>query len=486
MSSFIIVVNNPKNWPINLPNVPVVSAKEYLTDKKYYSSRRLKVLNLCRSYRYQSIGYYVSLLAEARGHKAIPSVATMQDFKSQSIIKSLSFDLNGLIQKTLEPLKTDKFTLSIYFARNTAKRYDKLCRQLYNLFPAPLLRAQFVKIKGEWELQNISPIPASEIPQEHREVIIGFIREYFDKDTDRRPVKKHGRYDLAILLDSKDVTPPSDDDAIKLFEKAAANVQISTERIGRDDYGRLAEFDALFIRTTTSVDNYTYRFSRKAQAEGLVVVDDPISILRCTNKVFLAELLEKNGIPTPKTIVLHRGNYSEAVKELGLPCIIKKPDSSFSQGVIKVSTAEEYKTTIEALLEDSDLIIGQQFMPTDYDWRIGIIDRQPLYACRYYMAQGHWQIYNHSVSGLDKMGRAAAFPIQQVPDSILSAALKSANLIGDGLYGVDLKEINGKAYVIEVNDNPSLESEIEDGVLGDFLYESIIRHFLTRLEKRHN
>ncbi len=83
---------------------------------------------------------------------------------------------------------------------------------------------------------------------------------------------------------------------------------LSTELIEKDDFGRLAEFDALFIRETTSVNHHTYRFARRAMAEGLVVVDDPDSILKCTNKVFLAELLERHKIATPRTLIVHRDN----------------------------------------------------------------------------------------------------------------------------------------------------------------------------------
>ena len=52
----------------------------------------------------------------------------------------------------------------------------------------------------------------------------------------------------------------------------------------KKDYLRLAEYDALFIREDTSLDDHTYRFSKKAEKEGMVVIDDPNSILKCTNK----------------------------------------------------------------------------------------------------------------------------------------------------------------------------------------------------------
>lgn len=77
----------------------VVPAREYLTNPLYSELRGVKVFNLCRSYRYQSNGYYVSLLAEARGHKPLPNVATILDLKSQTVIRIASDELDDIIQK---------------------------------------------------------------------------------------------------------------------------------------------------------------------------------------------------------------------------------------------------------------------------------------------------------------------------------------------------------------------------------------------------
>jgi hypothetical protein len=30
-------------------------------------------------------------------------------------------------------------------------------------------------------------------------------------------------------------------------------------------------------------------------------------------------------------------------------------------------------------------------MYTDFDWRIGVLDRQPIFASKYFMSQGHWR-----------------------------------------------------------------------------------------------
>ena len=48
--------------------------------------------------------------------------------------------------------------------------------------------------------------------------------------------------------------------------------------------------------------------------------------------------------------------------------------------------------------------------------------------------------------------------MEHAPSAVVSTALKAANLIGDGLYGVDIKQVGRKCYVIEVNDNPNIDA----------------------------
>ena len=123
---------------------------------------------------------------------------------------------------------------------------------------------------------------------------------------------------------------------------------------------RIAEFDALFIRETTRVNHHTYRFARRAATEGLVVIDDAESILKCANKVYLAELLTRNKIPIPRTLIVHRDNIDTVGPTLGFPCILKQPDAAFSQGVVKVDDEAALKEKVDEFLELSDLIENRE------------------------------------------------------------------------------------------------------------------------------
>ena len=482
----LIVVNNPNSWPFKISGVQLVSARSYLTDETYSRMRQARVFNLCNSYRYQNTGYYVSLLAAARGHKPLPNIITIQDLKLPALMRFVDDDLDKLIQKSFLSIQSDSFTLSIYFGRNVAKCYDRLALYLYNMFPAPLLRAEFSRIKKSWRLQSICAVPTGEIPEDHHEFLLGVATEHFAGRKIGVPKRKKLRYDLAILWNPDEPDAPSDEKAIKKFSLAASTFGLATELITRDDYGRLAEFDALFIRETTSVNHHTYRFARRAAAEGLFVVDDPESILKCSNKVYLAELMERHNVPAPKTVLLYKDNIDKVLTEIGVPCVLKQPDSAFSQGVLKVDDRDMFKVEADKLLSKSDIVVAQAYVPTSFDWRVGVFDKKPLFVCKYYMVKKHWQIIQRDAVGRKFEGRFETIPVELAPAQVVRTALKAANLIGDGFYGVDIKEIDKCCYVMEVNDNPNVDFGVEDQVLKNSLYERIMEVFIKRILIKKN
>lgn len=478
----ILVVSNPKRWRIHPPGTRIVSARDYITRDEWNTRSRIRVFNLSNSFRYQSMGYYVSLLAAARGHRPSPGIETIQDMKSLSITRLLSDDIYDLIQKSLKPLASDEFVLSIYFGQNMAKRYAQLSRRLFNLFPAPLLRAEFRRVSGEWMVHRIRPLPSNEIPEDHLGFVEDMAAAFFSAPV-RSTRRSLPRYHIAILHNPEEPHPPSDERVFDQFSRQAHAQGIAVETITRDEYETLSQYDGLWIRETTNVNHHTYRFSRRAAAEGLVVIDDPRSIQLCTNKVFLAELLQHHRIAQPETAIVYRGHTQDIEATIGFPCILKMPDSSFSQGVFKAETAEQFDEILQRLLKLSELVIVQEYLPTPFDWRVGVLDRKPLYACKYFMAKEHWQIQKNEADGNTRYGDVESIPLDQVPPSVMRRAVRAANLIGDGLYGVDLKQIGARVLVIEINDNPSIDSGYEDKVPGKALYETLVSVFLKRMEQ---
>jgi glutathione synthase/RimK-type ligase-like ATP-grasp enzyme/ribosomal protein S18 acetylase RimI-like enzyme len=482
----LIVVDNPKKWKLDIEGLRVISSKNYLSGQEFQAIKNARIFNLSSSYRYQSLGYYVSLLASAREHRAIPNVTTIRDFRNVSIIRTIAQEIDDLLQKTLEKQSQSPLSFNIYFGQTIDKNFRQLGQNLYRLFETPLMQVQFTK--GErWVIQRVSPLSMDKIEDADFEYIHHFATEYFTRKRFQRQRFHNYKYDLAILVNPNEKNPPSCPDALQNFKIAAKKIGFYTEFITKDDYDRLSEFDALFIRETTSVNNYTYHFARTAYAEGLVVIDDPWSILRCSNKIFLDERMRQNKILTPQTWILTRDILKKNhLADLPFPLVLKQPDSAFSLGVTKVNNAEEMSESLKDLLKKSDLVIAQEFLPSDFDWRIGVLDQKPLYACKYFMAKNHWQIVDWSNTDDNNFGAAETLPIDQVPESIIKAATKAAGLMGDGLYGVDLKLVNGKAYVIEVNDNPNIDEGVEDGYLKEELYLKIMQSLYNRIEMSRN
>ena len=100
---------------------------------------------------------------------------------------------------------------------------------------------------------------------------------------------------------------------------------------------------------------------------------------------------------------------------------------------------EEFSALSRELFRDTDLLMIQEYMPTDFDWRIVCSMVEPLYACKYYMVSGNWKIYEYENDGSVQSGDSETVPISEVPKAVLEVALNGTRLIGNGFYGVDIK-----------------------------------------------
>ncbi len=487
MSRLIVVVDQKKDWTAYYPTEDLLTFQEYLALPEDDKESRTQVINLCKSYRYLSYGYYCSLLAEARHHHVIPSVRTLNNLRSKALysldLEDLNKALDGIYQANRRTEK--RFSIKIHFGTTPIEELKEWARQLFEAFPSPILEVQLSKHEN-WLIDSIKAVSLHNLNEEEETTFANSFDAYSKKIWRKPRLKKKYRYDLAILHNPNEKMAPSDSTALKKFIRAGRQLGIDVDLIEKKDYVRLAEYDALFIRETTSLMDHTFRFAKKAESESMIVLDDPTSIMRCTNKIYLADLLRTHKINSPKTIIISRDqkNAEEVVaREVGFPSVLKIPDGSFSRGILRVEQASDFQAKADELFKQSALLLVQEYLYTDFDWRIGILNHKAIFACRYYMAKNHWQIYNHS-SGKTVGGGFETLPTYEVPKRILTTALAAAKHIGDGLYGVDLKEKDGKAYVIEVNDNPNIDSGVEDKYLGDELYRVIMEDFLRRLEKK--
>ena len=498
------------------PDVRVVDAATDLAGEGETGKSGLTIVNLCRRWRYLSRGYYVSLLAEARGQRPLPSVETAEGLQHpQARFRALreagvdvleahevaarlrtaterAVDAEG---QTLPPVRdeddqwrtffraprADELTeVTVTLGRCESPGFQRLAARVYRAWPTPVMRLRLLREDDRWRLYDLALVPLLKLRDDERaalhRALLAPPRAAEPRDDRRLP-------SIAVLYDEHDPYKASSNETLDRLERIAARRGLRMERIGPSDLARLGEHDALFIRTVTGIDQPAHRFAVRAEALGLPVIDDPRSIIRCSNKIFLHELLSRDAVAMPKTVVFGRGvGFSELSSQLGAPYIVKLPDGSFSGAVFKIKDAADHAARVEDLIRRSPLLVAQAYMPTAFDWRVTVLDGKPLFVARYDMAPGHWQIRATSPSGV-RYGRVEAVPRDEAPAEVVRAGLRAARLVGDGLYGVDLKETASGVVVIEVNDNPNLDLGYDDEADGDVIYEDIVSWFERRLPK---
>ncbi len=478
-----IIVVDEDDFALSTDDLEVVSFERYLVDFPKRNEPKTRLINLCDTEYYLSRGYYCSLLAEARQHKVLPSVSAINDLRDLTLGPDDEVNLAAFDAGSLQAGETREFLA--YFGWTEDERWRKPVRNLFERYPAPILRFRLALEDGRPSL-TIRRHGYTHLSEAERGLFQQRLKTFTEQVWRTSGNRKPLRWDLAILVNPDEAIPPSDAEAIKRFIKAAAKLGMHAETITAQQAGQIAQYDALFIRETTAIDHHTYRLARKAEREGLVVIDDSASILRCCNKVFLHDAFSYHRVPSLKTrtvIGTSDAELDEIEAQFSYPCILKLPEGAFSKGIYKVANRDELAQRLRELLSNTALVLVQEYMYTDFDWRVGVLAGRAIYACRYHMARDHWQIYNHGAKRFSS-GGYETLPTFEVPKVVLDAALKASRVVGKGLYGVDIKQKGQQVYVMEVNDNPSIEHDVEDAYLGKELYMLIMAEFQQRLEQR--
>jgi glutathione synthase/RimK-type ligase-like ATP-grasp enzyme/gamma-glutamyl:cysteine ligase YbdK (ATP-grasp superfamily) len=521
----LVVVTDPADARA-LPDGLAVTAEQYLAGGAGVADPSLFIVNLCRSVGYGTPGYYVSLLADARGQRVLPEIETSAGLaepyarfralqeagvptldEAEMAVRRRSLDLPSVpvaahgagtagapfpvpVVRAPEPeggaacrfAREDEFVETMVVLGECADaRFRRAAREVFREWPAPLLRLQFVCDDDEWKVAQVAAASVAELSAAERALLRSALEGgrlgVAAADATRETV----RASIAVIEDAADPFSPSSPETIDHLERVAARMNVHIARLGTGDLRRLPEYDACFIRCYTAVTHPAFQFQLRAEALDMPVIDDTQSTIRCTNKVYIEELLRRAGLPTPRALILTEQTPWPQIEALGMPFVLKLPDGSFSDAVHKVTNRAEYDALSPALYRRSPLLIAQEWLPTDFDWRVTVLGGRLLFAARYYMARGHWQIRSVE-GGAERYGKVEAVARADAPPAITDLALRAAALIGSGFYGVDVKETPAGPVIIEVNDNPNLDRGYDDTADGDVIYEDLIRFFLERVE----
>ena len=287
--------------------------------------------------------------------------------------------------------------------------------------------------------------------------------------------------DIACFVERYNFADAREEKALNNFKRTAEGIGHRFDFMFRDDIQEIPKYDAIFIRATTDPMYTAYIVSKTAAELGLKVVDDPISIQICGNKIHQYLLFEKNGIPYIPTVFvgkndLHHRRLMQIFASLGKPAVLKAPYTSFSRYVEKVACETSFREVSKRFFRKSDVLTVQKFMPTAFDWRVGVLNGRVLYVCKYMIPKGKWK-HGAKLRGKPTFtwGRTVSLKRENAPKELKELALRACNVVGTGLYGVDIKETNHKYVVVEVNDNPSIYAGYED-LRDKDLYTKVIQY----------
>ncbi|HEX2255583.1 MAG TPA: RimK-like ATPgrasp N-terminal domain-containing protein, partial [Afifellaceae bacterium] len=209
MDSWVLVVSQPRDLAArDLPHV-VVTSDDYVARPFMFAGAPQKIINLARSYRYQTAGYYCSLLAEARGHRVLPSVETILELRSRShyehALPELEEALNREVKAAGEAVPKSLF---VAFGRPDVAGFERFSELIFDWFRAPALT---VSLKGtEWRsIAKIELTPITKFTAAQRATFTEALKGHTMRKWRAPRQRTAPRYSIAVLHDSKDPLPPT-------------------------------------------------------------------------------------------------------------------------------------------------------------------------------------------------------------------------------------------------------------------------------------
>ena len=247
MTDWVVLVETAND--ISQAETPhkVLRVDDYISKPALFSGRRPYILNLSRSYAYQSEGYYASLLAEARGHRVSPSVHTMIELSAKGLYKHALPDLGERLEEALAKGAPKIESLFVAFSKPEVPGYERLAREVSDWFRTPALEIEFgaTATHGIARVKMVSP---QKLKGERRDFFLDAMSTYTAGRISTPKTRAPAKWALAVLVDPKDKMGPSKPASIKRLSEVAAKMGVEVEVIDPTDLPSLAEFDALFDR----------------------------------------------------------------------------------------------------------------------------------------------------------------------------------------------------------------------------------------------
>ena len=195
----------------------MMTSRDYVLQPKLLSGSRPKIINLARNYNYQTDGYYASLLAEARGHRVVPTVETMLDLYDRDLPEDTESVLEELLNKDLEkdgegaPPKAPE-RIVVCFGETVDERFRKFGRQLFDWYRAPVLvvTTSANGQPGKYKIKRIKLTPFTKLEDDELRFFVDSLTTYTGRVWKNPKARIVAKWSIAVLHDpNEQLAPPT-------------------------------------------------------------------------------------------------------------------------------------------------------------------------------------------------------------------------------------------------------------------------------------
>lgn len=275
---------------------------------------------------------------------------------------------------------------------------------------------------------------------------------------------------LCMAMEKQNITP-----FCFSFDQLVARVKSKPEA-SVNETNIIKELNALIIRPIGrgSLEETIFRMDllHRLQRLSMTVINSPLSIERSVDKYHTLALLEEHGLPVPKTAVTE--SPEDALKsfhELGGDIVIKPLFGSRGIGSARISDSDVAARLFRAIAFYHEVLYLQEFIPHGFsDVRAFVIGDRVVAAMRR-VAQ-NWKT---------NVSLGAKPTVLNPSRGLEDLAVKTAQVIGCKVAGVDILESQNGLVIIELNSQPGWRGL--QSVANVNIAEEIVGYVVSELKR---
>ena len=214
----------------------------------------------------------------------------------------------------------------------------------------------------------------------------------------------------------------------------------------------LCDADAVIPRIGESFTKLGVGLLRQLEVMDIFSVLSSQALSNSRDKLSCLQLLVKNDLLVPHTLILHNGHmYEELIDTLGnYPVIIKLISGTHGVGVLKAESRSQAVSLLETFNKTKQKVLVQEFIEEakGADYRLFVVDGEVVASMKRQAKAGEFR------SNLHRGGFAEAIKPTTEEKEV---ALKAVKILGLKVAGVDMLRSKRGPMILEVNASPGLE-----------------------------